>query len=45
MLTFLEVNGVRLNCTNADVIYAGLAVADGKLKYEGLLDWVREHRI
>ena len=45
MLTFLEVNGVRLNCTNADVIYAGLAVADGTLKYEGLLDWVREHRI
>lgn len=45
MLTFLEVNGVRLNCTNADVVYAGLAVADGKLKYEGLLDWVREHRI
>lgn len=45
MLTFLEVNGVRLNCTNADVVYAGLAVADGTLKYEGLLDWVREHRI
>ena len=45
MLTFLEVNGVRLNCTNADVVYAGLAVADGTFKYEGLLDWVREHRI
>lgn len=45
MLTFLEVNGVRLNCTNADIVYAGLAVADGTLKYEGLLDWVREHRI
>lgn len=45
MLTFLEVNGVRLNCTNADVVYAGLAAADGTLKYEGLLDWVREHRI
>lgn len=45
MLTFPEVNGVRLNCTNADVVYAGLAVADGTLKYEGLLDWVREHRI
>ena len=45
MLTFLEVNGVRLNCTNADVVYAGLAVADGTLKYEGLLDWVREHRL
>ena len=45
MLTFLEVNGVHLNCTNEDVVYAGLSVADGSMKYEGLLDWVRAHRI
>ena len=45
MLTFLEVNGVHLNCTNEDVVYAGLSVADGSMKYEGLLDWVRTHRI
>ena len=45
MLTFLEVNGVHLNCTNEDVVHAGLSVADGSMKYEGLLDWVRTHRI
>lgn len=45
MLTFLEVNSVHLNCTNEDVVYAGLSVADGSMKYEGLLDWVRTHRI
>ena len=28
MLTFLEVNGVHLNCTNEDVVHAGLSVAD-----------------
>lgn len=43
MLTFLEVNGIRVDCTNADVIYAGLSVADGSMDYEGLLAWVREH--
>ena len=43
MLTFLEVNGIHMNCTNDDVVQAGLAVADGSMKYEGLLAWVREH--
>lgn len=43
MLTFLEVNGIRMSCTNQDVIEAGLGVADGSMKYEELLDWVRAH--
>ena len=45
MLTFLEVNGIRLDCTNEDVVEIGLGVADGSMDYEALLDWVREHRI
>lgn len=45
MLTFLEVNGIRMDCTNADVVHAGLSVADGTMDYEGLLAWVREHRL
>lgn len=45
MLTFLEVNGIRMDCTNADVVHAGLSVADGSMDYEGLLAWVREHRL
>ncbi len=44
MLTFLEVNGVRMDCTNEDVARVGLAVADGSMGYEELLDWVRKHR-
>lgn len=44
MLTFLEVNGIRLDCTNEDVVHAGLSVADGSMDYEGLLAWMREHR-
>lgn len=45
MLTFLEVNGIRLNCTNDDVVEAGLGAASGQMGYEELLAWIREHRI
>ena len=45
MLTFLEVNGIHMDCTNEDVATAGLAVASGSMPYEALLEWVRQHRI
>ena len=45
MLTFLEVNGIRMDCTNEDVATAGLSVASGSMGYEVLLDWVLQHRI
>ncbi len=45
MLTFLEVNGIHLDCTNEDVVKVGLGVADGSMDYEALLAWVREHRV
>ncbi|MBR6408593.1 MAG: type II toxin-antitoxin system death-on-curing family toxin [Clostridia bacterium] len=45
MLTFLEVNGIRMNCTNEDVANVGLAVASGEMSYEQLHDWVVAHRI
>ena len=45
MLTFLEVNGIRLSCTNEEVAAVGLAVAAGEMGYEALLAWVRAHRI
>lgn len=44
MLTFLEVNGIHMDCTNEDVVEAGLGVASGEMKYEELLAWVRTHR-
>lgn len=45
MLTFLEVNGIRLDCTNEDIVEIGLGVASGSMDYEALLTWVRNHRI
>ena len=45
MLTFLEVNGIRLDCSNDEVVAAGLGVASGAMDYNALLEWVRAHRI
>ena len=44
MMTFLEVNGIRLECTNEEVAQVGLGVAAGEMNYEQLLDWVICHR-
>ena len=44
MLTFLEVNGIRLECSNDEVAAAGLAVASGKMDYDALLAWVINHK-
>lgn len=44
MLTFLEVNGIRLNYTDEDIIRIGLSVADGSMSYEELLGWIIEHK-
>jgi len=44
MLTFLEVNGIPLECTNEEIVEIGLGVADGKIDYPCLLEWVRSHR-
>ena len=45
MLTFLEVNGIHMDCTNEEVAAVGLAVAAGGMDYETLLEWVRKHRV
>lgn len=45
MLTFLEVNGIRMNCSNDDVVQAALGVASGDMGYEDLLAWVRGHKV
>ena len=45
MLTFLEVNGIRMEATNEEVAQVGLDVAAGRMGYEELLGWVRAHRV
>ncbi len=44
MLSFLEMNGIRIQCTDEELVRIGLSVADGTMGYEELLQWVIEHR-
>ena len=43
MMTFLEVNGIKLNCSNDDVYQTGMAVASGEIGYEELRKWIVDH--
>ena len=43
LLTFLEVNGIKIRPSNEEVARVGLAVAAGEMKYEQLLDWILEN--
>lgn len=45
MISFLEVNGIRIDATNEDVVELGLAVAAGTAKYDEILKWILEHKV
>lgn len=44
MLTFLEAEGVKMNCSNRDVVDLGLSVASGKMKYQDVLAWINKFK-
>ena len=44
MLSFLEMNGIQIHCTDEDLVHIGLSVADGSMDYEELLQWVLDHK-
>lgn len=44
MLSFLAINGINLRYTDADLIKVGLSLADGKMKYDNLLEWIGKHK-
>ena len=44
MLTFLEAEGIKMNCTNDDVVELGLSVAAGKMKYNDILAWINKFK-
>lgn len=43
MLTFLEVNGIRLQVTDEELIEIGLSIAQSNMQYEELLQWILKH--
>ena len=44
MLSFLEMNGIRIHCTDEELVHIGLSVAGGSMSYQDLLDWILDHR-
>ena len=45
MLTFLEVNGVPIDPPEREVARVGLALADGSMSYEQLVEWIRTYKV
>ena len=43
LVSFLESNGIRLEMTDADIVQTGFAIADGKMGYKELVDWIKKH--
>ena len=44
MLSFLEVNGIKLKYTDDELVELGLGLASGNIKYENLLNWINNHK-
>ena len=45
MLSFLELNGIKIDATNEEVYQLGMDVAAGKADNQMLLAWIKGHRI
>lgn len=45
MLTFLEVNGIHIECTDDEIVKIGLSIACGNMDYNAVLNWILEHKI
>ena len=44
MISFLHINGIKIKCTDNELIDLGLGLADGKIDYKTLLDWINSHK-
>ena len=44
MLTLLDGEGIKMNCTNADVVDFDLSVASGGMKYSEILEWINKFK-
>ena len=45
MLITLQLNNVKINYTQTELISLGISVADGKIEYDQILDWIIKHKI
>ena len=40
MLVFLEVNDIKIVCTDEELIELGSSLANGSISFEDLLNWI-----
>lgn len=45
MLSFLELNGIKIWASNEDVVNLGFSVADGSANYDDILKWIQTHKM
>ena len=45
MISLLELNGIKIDANNDDVVNLGLSVASGNANYDDILNWINEHKI
>ncbi len=45
MITFMEVNGIKIFSTDSEVAELGLSVATGQKCYEDVLNWIKDHEV
>ena len=45
MISFLELNGIKIDANNDDVVNLCLSVASGNANYDDILNWINEHKI
>ena len=45
MISFLELNGIRIDATNEEVAKLGLDVAGGLADSKDILKWIKDHKL
>lgn len=45
MLSFLELNGVKIESTDEDVVALGMGAASGNMTQDDVLEWIKEHKV
>ncbi len=45
LLVFLAMNGIELDCTDQELADMALAVASGKMQFDGVVKWVLDHQM
>lgn len=43
MITFLEINGLEITCSDEELIILGLGLAEGTINDKDLLNWIIDH--